>query len=77
MNTTPPHPTETQLTDVAGFLHAQADRLTAQAADTVQHATAARTTTARLDAQADDLQQRADRLHAQADQLLSQAHRMP
>ena len=67
---TTPHPTAAQMTDVAGLLHAQADRLTAQVATTRQHASAARTETTRLDAQAADLQQRADRLHAQADQLL-------
>ncbi len=77
MKATLPYPTDAQLTNVAKILHAQADRLTAQAADTVQHATAARTTTTWLDARADDLQQRADRLHAQADQLLSQAQRTP
>ncbi len=72
-----PHPTDAQRTDGARMVHAQADRLTAQAAATVQHATTARATTARLAAQADEFQQRADRLHAQADPLLHPAERTP
>ena len=56
-----PHPTDAQRTDGVRMVHAQADRLTAQATATVQHATTARATTARLAAQATQLLHQAER----------------